>query len=134
MGPAAAAIQATTRPLVALAKPRTAALKGHGAMMRAARAARMAAAMRARQAEAVEAIQAARGKSGHVRDRVLILEGSARSMGLRGAAPRPRAACRPDEGGRMVAVEEERVWAKTSERAKVLKIARALARSGHHPN
>ena len=60
--PAAAAIQATTRALVALAKPRTAALKDLGAMMRAARAARMVAAMLAREGEAVEAARAMKGK------------------------------------------------------------------------
>ena len=62
VGPAAAVIQATTGPLVALAKPRTAALKGLGAMMRAARAARMVAAMLAREGEAVEAARAMKGK------------------------------------------------------------------------
>jgi hypothetical protein len=75
VGPAAAAIQATTRPLVALAKPRTAALKGRGAMMRAARAAQTVAAMRARPAEADAAIPAVRGDTASpiwgVRDRFL---------------------------------------------------------------
>ena len=55
----AAAIQATTGPLVALAKPRTATLKGLGAMMRAARGARMVAPMLASQADAAGQVDAA---------------------------------------------------------------------------
>jgi hypothetical protein len=57
--PAAAAIQATTRALVALAKPRTAALKDLGAMMRAARAARMVGAMLVSQGDAATEADAA---------------------------------------------------------------------------
>ena len=60
--PAAAVIRGTARTPVALAKPRTAALKGLGAMMRAARAARMVAAMLAREGEAVKAARAMKGK------------------------------------------------------------------------
>ena len=60
--PAAAVIRGTARTPVALAKPRTAALKGLGAMMRAARAARMVAAMLAREGEVVKAARAMKGK------------------------------------------------------------------------